>query len=358
MKILIVKLSSIGDVVHTLPALAAMKRALPDAEISWAVEKRAAEILRGNGLLANLIEVDTRILRQEKNLAAKLRLARRQFRELKIEKFDVALDFQGLLKSALIARLSGAARRIGFAKNSLREPASRFLLTETVEVPAQLNIIEKNLRLAERGLGIEIPSHGADFEFPIATDETHEREATEIVEKVGENFVILNPGGGWATKLWAAEKFGVLADKIFTKFRLKSVILSNPGEENLAAEALAASQTHQIFAANLSLKGFYELSRRAALYVGGDTGLTHLAVAANAPVVGIFGPTEWWRNGSPKLDDVCVERTEIGCRENCHRRTCSNWICLDIEVERVFKAVEIRLESTGNLRKTEKVEIG
>jgi ADP-heptose:LPS heptosyltransferase len=94
---------------------------------------------------------------------------------------------------------------------------------------------------------------------------------------------------------------------------------------------------------NLSLKGFYSLAQRARVYVGGDTGPTHIAVAAGTPIVGLFGPTEWWRNGSPRPEDICVERNDIDCRVDCHRRSCSKWICMDIEVERVMRAVEQRL---------------
>ena len=348
MKILIVKLSSIGDVVHTLPTLAAIREALPEAEISWVVERGAAEILRSNPLLTNLIEIDTRALRREQRWAAKWRLGGEQLRRLRTRKFDIALDFQGLLKSALIARLTGARRRIGFDKENLREPLSRYLLTETVKVSSQIHVIEKNLRLAEQALGIEIPLLGEDYRFPIATGAAHKDEAEKVIDKIGADFVILNPGGGWATKLWSAEKFGRLADRIFSEFNLKSVINFGPGEESLAERVQSAAKPGQTLAASLSLKGFYELSKRAALYVGGDTGPTHLAVAAGAPVVGIFGPTEWWRNGSPRVNDLCVERFDIGCRENCHRRRCDHWICLDIEVERVWQAVEKRIE-----RKTE-----
>ena len=99
-------------------------------------------------------------------------------------------------------------------------------------------------------------------------------------------------------------------------------------------------------AAQPTLKGFYELARSARVYVGGDTGPTHLAVAAGAPVVGIFGPTEWWRNGSPNPDDINVGREDIACRIDCHRRKCSNWICMDISVETVFQAVKSRLRET------------
>jgi ADP-heptose:LPS heptosyltransferase len=97
------------------------------------------------------------------------------------------------------------------------------------------------------------------------------------------------------------------------------------------------------------LKGFYELAKKAAVYVGGDTGPTHLAIAAGAPIVGIFGPTEWWRNGSPFTEDICVERTDISCRVECHRRTCSNWICMDIGVETVLEAVTERLGNPNRM---------
>ncbi len=337
MKILIVKLSSIGDVVHTLPALAAIRRALPEAEISWAVETGAAEILRGNRLLDNLIEIDTRSISG----------GSRQLRELRRFEFDVALDFQGLLKSATIAKLAKAKRRYGFAKQNLREPASRFLLTDTVEVEQKLHIIIKNLKLAEQALQISVPKN--DFEFPIFTDESHQAEAMEIIEQTGENFAILNPAGGWVTKLWHAEKFGALADRLWEENNLVSVITTAPFELDLAEKVLENSKSGKVLLSQPSLKGFYKLARQAKIYIGGDTAPTHLAVAANAPVVGIFGPTEWWRNGSPHKSDICVERTDIGCRVDCHRRTCSNWICMDIEVETVLQAAQKRLELSSKV---------
>ncbi len=341
MKILFVKLSSIGDIVHTLPTLAAIRANLPDAEISWAVEKSSAEILRGNTLINNLIEVDTRSLRGGRIIENILLNASRQLRELRQFKYDIALDFQGLLKSAGIAKLSKAKYVYGFDKSNLREPGSRFLLTETIEIPPQMHIIRKNLMLAEKALNIRIPNE--NFEFPIFTDETHRAEAAEIINQTGENFAILNPAGGWVTKLWHAEKFGQLADKLWKENGLVSVISTAPNEIELAQKVLRNSKSGKIILAQTSLKGFYELAKRARIYVGGDTGPTHLAVAAKTPLVGIFGPTEWWRNGSPNPNDICVERSDINCRVDCHRRTCSNWICLDISVETVLGAVQKRL---------------
>lgn len=357
MRLLFVKLGSIGDIVHALPALAALRRALPQEwRISWAVEHRAAEILRDNPFLDDLIEVDTKELRRAPSFGETLPAARRQLQRLRAQPFDLAIDFQGLIKSALVAKLARAPRRVGFALEALREPLSRFLLTETVSVPPQIHVIRKNLTLAARALNLELSQDANAFEFPIATNEAHEAEADELirahVENYARGFAILNPGGNWATKLWDAERFGALADLIWRKHNLRSLVTFGPGEAELAARVVKASRAvvnHQrdervAVAASLSLKGFYALARRAKIYVGGDTGPTHIAVAACAPIVGLYGPTEWRRNGSPREEDICVERTDISCRANCHRRTCDKWICMDIETARTFDAVTERLQ--------------
>jgi lipopolysaccharide heptosyltransferase I len=355
MRILIVKLGSIGDIVHTLPSLAAIGRALPRAQISWVVEKRAAEILRDNPILKSLIEVDTKALRRWPSSGETLQAPRQQLRRLRASSFDSALDFQGLLKSATIARLSGAKRIYGFSRQNLREPASRIMLSKTVRVPLRTHIIVKNLTLAAEALGISVPSDPEEFEFPIHLTREHEIEAEVAADWTHGNYAILNPGGGWPTKLWSAERFGALADRLWTEFGLHSIVTYGPGETELAEKVLQASRTGRARASDVSLKGFYALARAASLYVGGDTGPTHLAVAAHAPIVGLFGPTEWWRNGSPRTADVCVERNDIDCRTDCHRRACSHWICMDIEVERVMEAVELRL---GRARKLVQLESG
>ena len=125
--------------------------------------------------------------------------------------------------------------------------------------------------------------------------------------------------------------------------------IAHGGRDDVNA-AVAAARKAQGPWAKLSgharARHLYALARMSKVYIGGDTGPTHLAVAARTPIVGLFGPTEWWRNGSPRAEDVCVERTDIDCRVDCHRRSCSKWICMDIEVERVFRAVEKRLALT------------
>jgi lipopolysaccharide heptosyltransferase I len=354
MRLLIVKLGSIGDIVHTLPSLAAIRRGLPRAEISWVVERRAAEILRDNPILDRLIEVDTKALRRWPVSGETLLAPRQQLRRLRASAFDSAIDFQGLLKSAAIARLAKARRSYGFAREALREPASRFLLTKTVKVPLHSHVIVKNLALVAGALGIPVPLDPAEFEFPIATTPLHEAEAEEAASGVDGRFAILNPGGGWPTKLWSAERFGALADELWTHYGLQSLVTYGPGECELAETVLASSRTGRARAVSLSLKGFYALAKRASLYVGGDTGPTHLAVAAGTPVAGLFGPTEWWRNGSPRPEDICIERNDIDCRADCHRRSCSQWICMDISVEQVLHFAGERLGRAQGLGRSEK----
>ena len=345
MKVLIVKLSSIGDIVHALPALAHIRDRMPKAEIGWAVDSRYAEILRGNDRIDHLVEIDTRSLRGGKIIEDIFLDVARQFGTLRKHKFDVALDMQGLLKSATVAKFSGAAQRWGFARKHLREPASRVFFTETVDFEPFTHVVRRNVTLASNALGLE-PKQD-DFEFPISTEAEHKGEAEAIAGRIGTNFVILNPAGGWVTKLWHAEKYGALADAIWEQLGLASVVAIGPKEDGLGEAVLKNSRSGRALLSQPSLKGFYELAKKARLYVGGDTGPTHIAIAAGTPAVGIFGPTEWWRNGSTNRDDICVERNDIDCRVDCHRRTCSKWICMDISVETVFRAVEQRLRAVN-----------
>jgi ADP-heptose:LPS heptosyltransferase len=275
-----------------------------------------------------------------------LRAPRQQLRRLRASAFDIAIDFQGLLKSASIARLSGARRVFGYAREGLREPASALFLSKRVHVPKHTHVIFKALQLVHGALGIAVPTDPAELNFPIGIPDRDQFEASKEIERIKSPYAILNPGGGWPTKLWGPQRFGQLADALWSNFGLQSLVTHGPGEEQLAQSVIDSSRAGKARTVNLSLKGFFALAQHAKIYVGGDTGPTHLAVAANTPIVGLFGPTEWWRNGSPRPGDICVERTDIDCRVDCHRRSCSKWICMDIEVERVLKAVDTRIGDT------------
>ena len=337
MRILFVKLGAIGDIVHALPALAEVRRRLPDAKVDWVAERGAAEILRDSPAIDELIEVDTHKIRRSRTPERLISTIKVQATSLRGRDYDVAIDLQGLWKSAMIAKISGARRRVGFGRTGLREPAARVLYTEKVEAPPHINVIDKNLALVRAALGLQDDNGG--YEYPIHTSVEDRLEAESIVSKATRKFALLNPAGGWETKLWRAADYGKLARMLSVEAQLDPIVVTGPGESQLAQRVIGAAEGVDVIHAEPSLKGFFELSKRSTVYVGGDTGPTHIAVAAGAAVVGIFGPTEWWRNGSPRADDICVGRDDISCRIDCHRRRCSKWICMDIDVETVFKAI-------------------
>lgn len=337
--VLVVRLSAIGDVVHALPALAALRRGVPDVRVSWVVERGAAAILRHVRGVDRLVEVDTRSWRRQLLRAETRRDVAARLGSLRAEPVDVALDMQGLLKSGLVALASGSPRRVGFATPALREPASRVFLNEQVEVDDSGHVIEKNLALV-RHLGVDT---SGPYEFPVEVPPEDERVVAGLAP--GRPFAILNPGGGWWTKLWPAEAFGRLADELLEDFGLASVVTYGPGEQGLAARVAASSARGAATPVSVSLVQFFALARRASVFVGGDTGPLHLAAAAGAPVVGIYGPTDPARNGPFDARDATVGRSDLPCRLNCYRRTCDHWECMDIPVDVVQRAVASRLQS-------------
>jgi len=352
MRIVIVKLSAIGDVVHALPAMAALRRALPAARLAWVVEKRAAEILRDSPAIDELIEIDTRAWRKQMISRATITEIRERIAGIRGDTgIDLAIDFQGLLKSGLVIKATQARRRVGFESADLREPLSRHFLTEQVCVSQFKHVIDKNLALARAAVAGLAENDRAAFgstlhEFPIAVSAADERFAEEAANKQAARFAILNPGGGWPTKLWAAERFGELADHLFERHGVVSYITFGPGEAKLAqaVASQARSGAAQVIAS--TLKQFVALARRASLFVGGDSGPLHLAAAAGTPIVGIYGPTSPSRNGPFNPQDIVVGR-DLWCRAACHRRACWHWECMDIPASVVARAASLRLAGAG-----------
>jgi len=341
MRVLVVKLSSIGDIVHCLPAVAAIKAHGPEVEITWVAERRSSDLLVDSPAIDRLIRIETRFKGRASDHAETLKALFSNLRTMRRSHFDLAIDFQGLMKSAVIARASGAKKVWGFGKDSLRESESRIFLNNTVEAEGRHHVVVKNMILAEKALGFNGPRR--DFSFPISLSSPDFELADGIAAKSNSGFAILNPAGGWVTKLWSPESFGKLSDQLLERTGLRSVVTVGPGEIALGERVRRAARNDSVICVSPDIKSFHALAKKAQIYIGGDTGPTHIAVAAGTRVVGIFGPTEWWRNGSVNPLDVCVERNDIDCRENCHRRTCGKWICMDISPERVAEAAIARL---------------
>jgi lipopolysaccharide heptosyltransferase I len=343
MRILIVKLSSIGDVVHALPAAALIRRTLPSAEINWVVERRAAAILKDSPAIDRLIEIDSRRWRKRPASGATIREIREKLLGLgkKSRPIDIAFDFQGLIKSGMVARVSGAKCRIGFETLDLREKASRIFLTQQVDTIDRAHVIEKNLALVCAATGCD--RNSSVYEFPIAVSPDDCAFAEKIVARLGR-FAIINPGGGWKTKLWPTDRYAMIADWLRETFNLASAVTFGPGEEAMAEAVTRGAKTGAAIAVASSLKQFVALARRAELFVGGDTGPLHIAAACATPIVGIYGPTSPARNGPFDQRDVTVG-IDLWCRTNCYRRSCWHWRCMEIPVAEAQRAITTRLEN-------------
>jgi len=328
---LVVRLSSIGDVVHALPALAALKRHGHSA--GWLVEPAALPLVWDNPALVYCGRVPPR-------RAFSWDAARATLRQVRRQRFEVALDLQGLWKSALWARFSGARRVIGFARADRREPGSARLIQEQLKQPAEaVHVIDKNLALL-RALGIEALGLR---EFPLPASEAERRSVAQGLGVLGlTDFVLLNPGGGWANKRWPAESFGRLAARLREQ-GLSPLVTFGPGEEALADEVVRASGDAAVRGFGTTLLEFVELARRARLVVAADTGPLHIACAVGVPVVGIYGPTDPARNGPFAAADRVVRRVPT-CAP-CHKRACPthDGIMKTIPVEEVLAAAEARL---------------
>jgi len=303
-RILVIRLSSIGDIVHALPAVAALGESLPEAEIAWAVESRFAELLAGNPFVRRVLPLDTLGWRARWRSAAAPEdvvgglAALRRFRP------DVAIDFQGLVKSAALAWLSHAPRRLGFGGRWRREKPAGLLYTERVEVPGREHVVEENLALVER-LGAR-PVARECWQFPLPRDVEAQSEIERRLGELGaESFIVINPGGGWTSKRWPPQQYAALIRALAEDFAV--LVTGSPGEASWIREIVdsAATVGRAVYFPSTLLE-FIALVRRARLLVGGDTGPLHLAAALGTPVVAIYGPTNPRRNGPFAPGDIVL----------------------------------------------------
>ncbi|MEP6917332.1 MAG: glycosyltransferase family 9 protein [Acidobacteriota bacterium] len=350
MKILIVRLGALGDIVHAVPAAAALRRAFPDAQIDWLVDARHRTIVE-------LVTVVDRVIVLERATIGGWADVARRMRQVR---YDVAIDFQGLLKSAVLARASGARRVLGFSIWHLREKTARPFYSQTDDgsrrVPLQPDqdtgsvrdiggvrlppdhVIDKNLRLL-RLLGVD----DERVTFPLAHVESSALEQLGTDSGGRGPFALINPGAAWPNKRWPAQRYGEIAAFLRDVGGLPSVILWGPGEEALARTVADASDGAARIAPPTAIVDLLALSRAASLMVSGDTGPLHLATAAGTPTVSLFGPTDPSRNGPWSPDDVTVSVFgACGCQyeRRCRRQ---EWCLGKLPVSEVTAAIQQRL---------------
>jgi len=319
---LIIRLSSLGDIIHTLPAFAILRKHYPNAEISWIVEEKGKEILDLVPGIDRIVPV--RLKRWKlwsKKFWQELFLLRTQIKK----KDQVAIDFQGLVKSGLFAFLSKAKRRIGFQGQNLKEPLAALFYTEKLgKIARNGHVISKNLKLLSL-LGIEEER----YEFPLTVPD----ELSESIQKKLRGFgfagrkklVLLNVGAAWETKRWYPERWSELIQKLDHEENFLLLLWGNEAEKELAAKV--SQETGAAMVPSLSLKEVIALVKEASLVVSGDTFALQVACAFYKPAVGLFGPTDPKRNGPFRPQDR-VAFHQLDC-SFCYKRDCSRLECLE-----------------------------
>jgi heptosyltransferase I len=328
MNFLIVRLGALGDVVHAIPAAAALRAAFPDARIDWVVDARHME------MVSLVTAIDRAVVVGRASIAGWTDAVRR----LRQVRYDVALDLQGLLKSAVLARASGAARVIGFSIWHLREKTARPFYSEAGEEGDEAeHVIWKNLRLL-RTVGVD----DQRVAFPLVHVES--AAVAAVRAEIGDRpFALINPGAAWPNKRWPPARFGEVTAFLRDVRGLPSFVLWGPGEEPLAREVVSASGGSARVAPATSIADLLALGREASLMVSGDTGPLHVAAAAGTPTVAIFGPTNPHRNGPWSNADVVVSRYDgCGCHydRKCHQ---ASWCLGGVTVAEVTAAIQHRL---------------
>ena len=329
-RFLIVRLGSLGDIIHTLPASAALRDSFPSAQIDWVVESHWMPVLDGNPDLNSVIPLDRSTTAGVLDSVACLRSAH----------YTSALDFQSLYKSALLARAAGAKEVLGFDWDYAREAPASLLYSRRIH-PSGAHKVEHNLALAEAAGAKHVTPR---FVLP---------ESVEANKWVGEqlakhgltDFYIISPGGGWRSKCWPAERFGELHQELARRYGLRGVVSIGPGEDALANEVIEAAGDSAPIPLATDLLQLTALLRRAKFVVAADTGPLHLAAALGTPVVGLYGPTDPARNG-PYGTLAAVVRKALPGETTYKRGTSHSPAMLRIEVADVVSAVGTLVENS------------
>jgi len=339
--ILIVKLSAIGDVVQALPALEAIKRAFPESSVTWVVEEAAAGILEGHPL------IDTVLVSGRKSwlrMLGRPRTFREGFlkiaaflRALRATRYDIAIDLQGLFKSGVLVGLARADRKLGFAGS--RELSSFFLNERLPAYDKNKHALERYLDVA-RYLGAREVSSSCTL--PIGQERSAIEQRLSDAGLTRKPLIVMNPVARWETKLWPVQNFAALADRLIAEKQATIIFTGSRADHAIVSSILNMMKQHaENWAGETTLKELAALASLADLFVTTDTGPMHLAAAAQAKVLALFGPTAPWRTG-PYGPSSIVVRAGLECSP-CFKRRCNDAIrCMgSISVDDVMRKVPL-----------------
>ncbi len=337
-KFLVVRLSSLGDLVHTIPAVAALRAAFPAAPIDWVVDRRWSPLIELVTCINQTIPLD-RSPRDVLSLIARLRGMR----------YTCSLDLQGRYRSAVLGWLSGAPVRIGRAAQSTREPGAALFYTERV-VPTGRHIVDMTVDLAVRA-GAKPPPE-PQFQLRVPAEALQRVRQKLSRENIDGAYVVISPGGGWKSKCWPPDRFGALAAAIERAHGLRAIINIAPNEEDMAREIIRTAAPSRPVALSFDIHELAALLAEARLVIAGDTGPLHLAAAFGTRVVGLFGSTDPARNGPLPRGLVVQAASDPSqlpdyVRGDYIRHDSYSPAMLALSVERVLAAVEQEIGITA-----------
>ena len=348
MNILIVKLSAIGDVIHTLPSLAALRKAYPNAHISWVIEEAASPIVKGNPYLDTLIisrrKTWSENLKKRTHVGETLKEIRIFIRQLRQRPYDLVIDFNGLMKSAIIVLISGAQRKIGY--NSLQE-LSGFFYNEKIYENMNKHAVDRYLDFV-RHLGI--PYENPEFYLPVSQADRETADTLLYNSGISKDkkFIAISPMSfAGETRLWYEDRFAALADRIINE--LKTEVVFTGSRSGGMIDRIQSMMTNKSL--NLedktSLLELAHLYERADLLITPDSGPMHIAAAVGTPVIALFGASAYWRTG-PYGQNHTIIRTDLPCSP-CFLKKCPTRQCMqDISPEQVFSVIAEKLKGGNN----------
>ena len=355
MKILIVKLSAIGDVIHILPALNAVRKQYPDAHITWLVEEAAYSVIQGHKALDRIIVSKRKTWLKglvRRSCLKNIREACGFIKDLRDTRYDLILDFQALLKSGVLIGLARGGRKIGFDKGMEHQEHSYIFLNERVPpVDMEVHALTRGMMLLE---AIGISSN--DVEYNIYISDQDRKKAEDLLQqhkkKEYKLLAAINPVAKWETKLWDNAKFAKLADRLIKQYNAKVFFTGSAEDRELILDIISRMKCKAYNLAGMtSLKILAALYEKASIVVSTDTGPMHLAAAVGTPVVALFGPTAPWRTG-PFGDGHQIVRAGLECSP-CFKRQCKTAECMkQISIKQVLDAVSRVIEQFNSVKKS------
>ncbi len=340
-KILIVKPSSLGDIVHSLPFLNAIKSCYPCAEIHWVVARGFEGLLEGHPMINELIVIDKDKWKKPGNISATVREIRKFFGEVRQRRYDLVIDLQGLLRSGMITAATGAPVRVGFSE--AREGGWLFY-TKKVHGGREVHAVDRYLKIA-RFLGCKTDQ--IIFPFPLMEDDSGKIGKLKTSLK---DYAVIVPGARWSTKVWPAERFG----KIASMLPMSSLVIGGDADKVAAEEIVRTSGGKAVsLAGETKLRDLIGIMKDSRLVISNDSGPMHIAAGFNVPVVAIFGPTSPIRTGPYGKGHVALS-SGAECAP-CFKRRCSDLKCMQaVTVEMVYGGVRrcLKIREDELARKT------